>query len=133
MKNTDAALRFDAFIFRSAAIAAIKIKKIRHAFDENAFVEKLFPDEIEALRSLPLPPQVLRELWIRTQNERVWHWFSILPSTMAEIGFNLGLGYVNPHFWEDEWKQSLQHEIARYSIKDGELEKKVLFGRILPK
>ena len=44
-ENTDVTLRFNTFIFRSAAIAALKIKKkIRHAFDENAFVEKLFPD-----------------------------------------------------------------------------------------
>jgi hypothetical protein len=55
IKNTDPALWFDAFIFRQAVIAAIKIKKIRHAVDENAFVEKFFPDEVEDLRSLPLP------------------------------------------------------------------------------
>jgi hypothetical protein len=67
VKNTDPALQFDAFMFRQAAIAALKIKKIRHAVDENAFVEKLFPDEVEALRSLPLPHHVLRDLWMRTQ------------------------------------------------------------------
>jgi len=60
-------LLFDAFIFRQTAIAAITIKKIRYAIDENAFVEKLFPDEVEALRSLPLPVHVLREIWMRTQ------------------------------------------------------------------
>jgi len=53
-------------MFRQAVIAAIKIKKIRHAVDENAFVEKIFPQEVEELRSLPLPLHVLRELWIRT-------------------------------------------------------------------
>jgi len=121
--NTDAALRFDAFIFRSAVIAALNVKKIRHAADENVFVEKLFPDEVDALRSLPLPPHVLREFWIRTQNERAWRRFYVFPDTTAEIGFNRNEGYVNPHFREDEWRQSLQHEIARYSIKDGKLEK----------
>ena len=50
-------------------------QKDRHAIDENAFVEKLFPEEVEALRSLPLPLHVLRELWIRTQNERAWRRF----------------------------------------------------------
>ena len=44
-----------------SAIAAIKIKKIRYSVDENAVVEKVFPDEVDALRSLPLPPHVLRE------------------------------------------------------------------------
>jgi hypothetical protein len=42
VKNIDPSLRFDAFIFRQAVIAAIKIKKIRYAVDENAFVENLF-------------------------------------------------------------------------------------------
>ena len=67
VKNTDSALPFDAFMFLQAAIAAIKIKKIRHAIDENAFIEHLFPEEVDALRLLQLPPHVLRELWIRTQ------------------------------------------------------------------
>jgi len=65
--NTDSSLRFDAFIFRTAVIAALKVKKIRHAADENKFVENLFPEDVDALRSLPLPPHVLSELWIRTQ------------------------------------------------------------------
>jgi hypothetical protein len=42
IKNTDAVWQFDAFMFRPAVIAAIKIKKIRHAIDENGFVEKYF-------------------------------------------------------------------------------------------
>jgi len=69
IKNTDPVWQFDAFMFRPAVIAAIQIKKIRHATDENAFVEHLFPEKVDALRSLPLPLHVLRELWIRTQNE----------------------------------------------------------------
>jgi len=40
-------------MFRPAVIAAIKIKKIRHTIDKNAFVEHLFPEEVDALRSLP--------------------------------------------------------------------------------
>jgi len=64
-------------MFRLVVIAAIKIKKIRHAVDENAFVEKIFPEEVEVLRSLPLPLHVLRELWIRTQNDWAWRRFYI--------------------------------------------------------
>jgi len=123
IKNTDPAMRFDAFIFREFAISAITIKKIRHAIDENVFVEKLFPDEVEALRSLPLPLNVLHELWIRTQNERAWRRFYIFPDTTGEIGFNRAEEYINSHFREAEWRASLQHVIARYSIKPGELEK----------
>ena len=90
---------------------------------ENTFVEKIFPDEVEALRSLPLPPHVLRELWIRTQNERAWRRFYIFPDTTGEIGFDRAEGYINPHFRDDEWRASLQHVIAWYSIKHMQLEK----------
>ena len=62
IKNTVPTLQFDAFIFREFAISAITIKKIRHTIDEKTFVEKLFPDEVESLRSLPLPLNVLREI-----------------------------------------------------------------------
>ena len=123
IKNTDPALQFNAFIFRELAIYAVIVKKIRHAIDEKTFIEKLFPDDVESLRSLPLPLHVLREIWIRTQNEREWRRFYIFPDTTGEIGFNRAEGYINPHFRKDEWKASLQHVIAWYSIKDGKLEK----------
>jgi len=106
IKNTDPALRFDAFMFRQEVIAVIIIKKIRYAIDEDAFVEKIFPDEVGDLRSLPLPPLVLRELWIRTQNERVWRRFSILPETTAEIEFNTAENYCNTHFDEEKWRHA---------------------------
>ena len=69
IKNTNPVWQFDAFMFRPAVIAAIKIKKIRYAIDEKVFVEYLFPGIVDALRSLPLPLHSLRELWIRMQNE----------------------------------------------------------------
>jgi hypothetical protein len=49
-------------MFRPAVIAAIKIKRIRHAIDENAIVEHLFPEEVDALSSLPPPSCATRAL-----------------------------------------------------------------------
>jgi hypothetical protein len=66
---------------------------------------------------------VLRELWIRTQNERAWRRFYIFPDITGEIGFDRAEGYINPHFREAEWRASLQHVIARYSINHMQLEK----------
>jgi len=91
-------------MFRQVVIATIKIKKIRYAIDENAFVEHLFPEEVDALRSLPLPLNILRELWIRTQNERAWRRFYILPYKTAEIEFNTAENYRNTHFDEEKWR-----------------------------
>ena len=56
-------------MFRPAVIAAIKIKKIRHAINENAFVEHLFPEEVDVLRSLPLSFNVLPRA-LETDTER---------------------------------------------------------------
>ena len=91
---------------RPAVMAAIKIKKIRHAIDESAFVEHLFSEEVDALRSLPLPLNILRELWIWTQNERAWRRFYILPYTTAEIEFNTAENYRNSYFDEEKWRNS---------------------------
>ena len=88
VKNSVKDLPFDAFMFRQAVIAAVRVKKVRYAIGDDVIIEKKFPDEVCELQSLPLPQQVLRELWIRTQNERAWRRFYILPDTTAEIGFN---------------------------------------------
>ncbi len=72
----------------------------------TCIIEKKFPDEVNALRSLPLPDCVLRELWIRTQNERAWRRFYILPETTAEIEFNTAENYRNTHFREKDWENA---------------------------
>ena len=67
--NTDPALSFDALMYRTAAVVAVMLKKVRYAISDDCSIEKKFPDEVNALRALPLPGYVLRELWIRTQKE----------------------------------------------------------------
>jgi hypothetical protein len=51
-----------------------------------------------------MPAHVLRELWVRTQNERAWRRFYILSDAVGELGFNVVEGYVNPHYDEEKWK-----------------------------
>jgi hypothetical protein len=106
VKNIAADLPFDAFMFRQAVIAVVRVKKVRYAIDDDVIIEKKFPDEVCELRSLPLPPSVLRELWIRTQNERTWRRFYILPETTAEIAFNTAENYRNTHFNEEKWRHA---------------------------
>ena len=108
--NTDPAFPFDAFIFRDMVIAVVKVKKVRYSIDDKTPAEKFFPDEIAALRSLPMPAHVLRELWVRTQNERAWRRFYILSDVVGELGFNIVEGYVNPHYDKEKWKTG-QHII----------------------
>jgi hypothetical protein len=104
--NTDTTLAFDGLMLRTAVIVAVKLKKVRYAVDDDASIEKKFPDEVITLRTLSLPAYVLRELWIRTQNERAWRRFYVMPGMTAEIEFNTLENYRNTHFREEEWKKA---------------------------
>ncbi len=75
LANTDPALPFEALMYRTAAVVAVRLKKVRYALSDTCIVEKKFPDEVHDLRQLPFPAYVLRELWIRSQNERTWRRF----------------------------------------------------------
>ena len=122
-RNTDPEFPFDAFMFRDAVIAVVKVKKIRYSIDDRTPAEKIFPDEILALRSLPMPQHVLRELWVRTQNERAWRRFYILPDTVGELGFNVAEGYVNPRYDKEKWKTGKQIIIHPVEILETHLSK----------
>ena len=124
VKNSVKDLPFDAFMFRQAVIAAVRVKKVRYAIGDDVIIEKKFPDEVCELQSLPLPRQVLRELWIRTQNERAWRRFYILPDTTAEIGFNTAENYRNTHFDEEKWQHApFRIDIPLHPKKEGRSRK----------
>ena len=106
LSNTDPALLFDGLMYRRAAVVVVILKKVRHALSNTCIIEKKFPDEVAAIRILPLPEYVLREIWIRTQNERAWRRFYILPETTAEIEFNTAENYRNTHYREKEWEKA---------------------------
>jgi hypothetical protein len=84
-ENTELSLSFDGLMYRDAVVVAVKLMKVRYSPGEDFILEKKFPDEIAALLTLPLPPGVQRELWLRTQNERAFRRFWILPDKTAEI------------------------------------------------
>jgi hypothetical protein len=123
VKNIVKDLPFDAFMFRQAVIAVVKVKKVRYAIDDEVIIEKKYPDEVCELQSLPLPLSVLRELWIRTQNERAWRRFYIFPETTAEIEFNTAENYRNTHFDEEKWRNApFWVEISRLPKKSDEVK-----------
>ena len=124
LANTDTALLFDALMYRTAVVVAVRLKKVRYALSDTCIVEKKFPDEVNTLRARPLPGYVLRELWIRTQNERAWRRFYILPETTAEIEFNTAENYRNTHFREDYWKNAPYRLDIPISLSPQNLAKK---------
>jgi hypothetical protein len=123
VKNIVKDLPFDAFMFRQAVIAVVKVKKVRYAIDDEVIIEKKYPDEVCELQSLPLPLSVLRELWIRTQNERAWRRFYIFLETTAEIEFNTAENYRNTHIDEEKWRNApFGIDISRPSKKSDEVK-----------
>jgi len=131
-RNTDPAFPFDAFMFRDMVITVVKVKKIRYAIHEKNPIEKKFRDEIEALRSLPMPALVLRELWVRTQDERAWRRFMVLGDVVGELGFNKIEGYVNPHYDEEKWKTDRRIVINQLEALARLHEKGVPIGSFRP-
>ena len=113
-ENTDPSVPFDGFLYRDSIMAAVKMKKLRYGLDDNCIVENKLPDDVADLRSLPVPPYVLRELWVRTQNERAYRRFYILPDKVFEIEENTAENYRNTHYREAYWKKApYRIEISR--------------------
>ena len=106
LENDNEAVRFDGLMYRQAVMVAVKLTKIRYGLDDDCIIENKFPDLVADLRSLPVPPYVLRELWVRTQNERSYRRFYILPDSTAEIEENTRENYRNTHFREAYWKKA---------------------------
>ena len=105
-ENSDPSVPFDGFLYRDAMVIAVTMKKLRYGLDDNCVIENKFPEEISDLRSLPVPPYVFRELWVRTQNERAYRRFLVLPDMTAEIEEITRDNYRNTHYREAYWKKA---------------------------
>jgi hypothetical protein len=105
-ENRDPSIPFDGFLYRDSMMIALIIKKLRYGLDNACIIEKKFPDDIMNLRNLPVPPYILRELWVRTQNERAYRRFYIAPDMTAEIEEVTRDNYRNTHYREAYWKNA---------------------------
>ena len=105
-ENTDIAVPFEGFMYREAVMIAVTMMKTRYGLGADPVIEDKYPDAVAEVRSLPLPPYVFRELWLRTQNERMYRRFLIMPAATAEIEENTRDGYRNPHYREAYWKKA---------------------------
>jgi len=90
-------LMFDFLIFKRESVRVVKVRQTRYHIDPNGFYDQQFPDEIQGLRNLPLPPFILRELWLRTQHERVWRRLVVYDLSIEEIAWWGPDAYINPH------------------------------------
>ena len=84
-------------IFKPEMIRLVRVLQTRYHIDPNGFYDQQFPDEVKELRALPFPPFILRELWLRTQHERVWRRLIVHDHVVSEIGWWGPDDYTNPH------------------------------------
>jgi len=104
--NTDPALPFTGFMYNGHVMVVVTAKKIRYGLSDNCVIEKEFSDDVKNIRDLLLPPYVLRELWVRTQNERAYRRFYISFNMTAEIEEITRDHYQNTHYREAYWKKA---------------------------
>jgi len=90
-------LPYHFLIFKPKMIRLIRVLQTRYHIDPNGFYDQQFPDEVKELRALPFPPFILRELWLRTQHERVWRRLIVHDHVVSEIGWWGPDDYTNPH------------------------------------
>ncbi len=97
MENAEPDLPFDFLIFKTDSVRVIKVRQARNHIAPDVFYEKEFPDEVAGLRSLPFPPGIFRELWLKTRGERVWRRLHVTAVGVWEIEWWGPDGYTNPH------------------------------------
>jgi len=90
-------LPYHFLIFKPEMFRLVRVMQTRYHIDPNGFYDKQFPDEVKELRALPFPPFMLRELWLRTQHERMWRRLIVHDHVVAEIEWWGPDGYTNPH------------------------------------
>jgi hypothetical protein len=97
MDNPHKDLPFDILIFKRESVRVVKVRQTRYHIDPNEFYEQQFSELIQGLRKLPCPPFILRELWLRTQHERVWRRLVVHNLSVEEIEWWGPDKYTNPH------------------------------------
>ncbi len=105
-ENTDPSVPFDGFLYRDSVITALKMKKLRYGLPDDCAIEEKLPEDVADLRNLPVPARVLRELWVRTQNERAYRRCLITRDATAEIQEITMDRYRNTHYREAYWKKA---------------------------
>ncbi|MFZ1897815.1 hypothetical protein [Methanoregula sp.] len=85
LENPDPALAFDLFIFKPEAACIVRVRQTRYRIDPDTIYEKLIPDDLREVRALPFPPWFPKEIWLRTQHERVWRRLCVHDLAVGEI------------------------------------------------
>jgi hypothetical protein len=95
--GTNPELAYDLLIFKPESARIIKVRQTRYQINPDTMYEDLLPDDLKAVRALPFPAWLPREIWLRTQHERAWRRLRVHDIAVGEIGWWEPDGYTNPH------------------------------------
>ena len=90
-------LAYDLLVFKQTYAFLVKVRVVRNHIDPDDFYEDLLEDDLRDVRALPFPAWMPREIWLRTQHERIFRRLRVYDVAVGEIGFWNPDEYVNPH------------------------------------
>jgi hypothetical protein len=96
-ENSHPDLAYDLFIFKPGAASIVRVRQTRYRIDPDTIYENLIPDDLREVRSLPFPPWIPKEIWLRTQHERTWRRLRIFDLSVEELEWWGPDDYTNPH------------------------------------
>jgi hypothetical protein len=97
-ENTDNPdLGYDLLVFKPGCTMLVKVRVPRYHINPNSFYEDLLEDELRAVRALPFPAWMPREIWLRTRHERGWRRLRVRGYAVAEIEWWKPDSYTNPY------------------------------------
>lgn len=87
----------DFFAYKEAGALVVKVRVVRNTIGPDVCFNELLEDECRELAGLPFPPWLVREIWLRTQHERIFRRLRLHGIYPFEIEFWTPDDYVNPH------------------------------------
>ena len=96
-ENSHPDLAYDLFIFKPDAACIVKVRQTRYRINPDTIYEDLLPDDLREVRTLPFPPWMPKEIWLRTQHERAWRRLRVHDLAVGEIEWWGPDDYTNPH------------------------------------
>ena len=79
-------LAYDFIAFKEGYAMLVKVRVVRNTINPEIFYEDFLADDLREVRALPFPKWMPREIWLRTQHERVFRRLRICYGAVAGSG-----------------------------------------------
>jgi len=82
--ETQKKIPFDFAIDDRGCTSLVRVRRIKSPQFRTADIERACALEAQELRTLPVPEEIYRELWVRGPG-RAWHRYLVLPGSIEEL------------------------------------------------